>query len=140
MNDKNENAVVGKQLFLISCGIDNDIMNYIDLLNEIGEYKIFFNPKSQIICLNSDKEFSAVKEELYLKTEKDKSLAIVSLTLPMIDSMQDEDVKSWCLKKISENIVSQLSKESFDNANMLLDELEKELEKIKKDKEARKGV
>lgn len=97
------------QLYIIICEKSTDTLNFIDVFDKCGEYKIViknFNKigRVQYVFLNSTFKVEEIKEVLDEAKQDGDIFMILGLPVDMMLLIEDIDIRQWCLKKQEENI------------------------------------
>lgn len=146
LNNSNLNPDKVYQVFLIIFK-DSNVFRYLDVLDELGDYKLVCTNsrvnddivQSQYVYLNTNKKIDVIVSLLDGVKGDNEEVAIMGMTLDMMESLTDIEARSWCFKNQEQNmryIIENTQQENLNNFVKVLDELEKELDKIE---DKRKG-
>lgn len=123
---------------------NSNAFKYLDLLEQLGEYKLVVSNKAinnkivqeQLAYINTNKKSDELVE-LFNQYKSDKeTIVIVGMTLDMMLSLKDEDVKNWCLSKQEKNmkyILEATQQENLREFSKILSLLNQEIDKLEQD-------
>lgn len=123
---------------------NSNAFKYLDLLEQLGEYKLVVSNKvinnkivqEQLAYINTNKKSDELVE-LFNQYKSDKeTIVIVGMTLDMMLSLKDEDVKNWCLSKQEKNmkyILEATQQENLKEFSKILSLLNQEIDKLEQD-------
>lgn len=122
---------------------DVEVFDVLDILDELGEYRFNYNlsygskkKTKQVAYLNTNLHLNNLDKKFEPIRKTGGETVILGMTLDMMSALNDEDIRTWCLKKQEENMTLILEKTQQQNLQDLMDsleEIEKEVIKIEEE-------